>query len=377
MNIKTIILAATVLSTVSFTSANAAEAYKVVGISTGDSLNVRIGAGTRFTDIGDVLLGQTVQVHGFDSSGKWAQITWKGKLAYVSSRYLKSTGSGIITNTGTSNGNASGLGMQRVTGIAANDPDGGLVVRRGPGKTYGRVLVIPNGVGMDIVEISPNGKWSRAVFSDGGTGWVRNSYLVGASSNGTTTTPPPSSSQQGNVVLPAVFSVINVAANDVLWVRNAPDAASAPVTNLQPNAPVSVLEFINNGWAKVTIGQNVGYVKASYLTAGGGVTTSTGMQLGLNCNGAEPFWNLQIAADRTMTFRGMGESPQVSSLQSASPAPSGTYPFQFTDSGQLSGTLSAQICSDGMSDITYPWKILLNAPMSSSMLALSGCCTLQ
>lgn len=376
MNIKAVILAATVLSALSFTSANAADPYKVVGISTGDSLNVRTGAGTNFADIGDVLLGETVQVHGFDSSGKWAQITWSGQLAYVSARYLKSAGAGSTTNSGGNNGSSVGLGMQRVTGIAANDPDGGLVVRAGPGKTFGRVTVIPNGVGMNVVEISSDGKWSRAEFSDGGTGWVRNSYLVGANTNGTTL-PSPISPQQGNVVLPAVFSVINVAANDVLWVRNAPNTGSAPVTNLQPNAPVSVLEFTNNGWAKVTIGQSIGYVKASYLAHGGGVTTSNGMQLGLNCNGAEPFWNLQIAADRTMTFTAMGGAPQVSSLQHANPSATGFYPFQFSDSGQLSGTLSAQICSDGMSDITYPWKILLNAPMSGSMRVLNGCCTLQ
>ncbi|WP_428545583.1 SH3 domain-containing protein [Profundibacter sp.] len=376
MTIKAVILAATILSAASFTPANAADPYKVIGITAGDSLNVRTGAGTSFADIGDVLLGETVQVHGFDSTGKWAQITWRGQLAYVSSRYLKSIGSRTNTNSGSGNGTASNLGLQRVTGIAANDPDGGLVVRVGPGRSYGRVMVIPNGVGMNVVEISSGGKLSRAVFSDGGTGWVRNSYLTGASTGGTST-PPPSSPPQGNVVLPAVFSVINVAANDVLWVRNAPDEAAAPVTNLQPNAAVTVLEFINNGWAKVTIGQNIGYVKASYLTQGGGVTTSSGMQLGLNCNGAEPFWNLQIATDWTMTYSAMGGSPQVSSLQLANPSPSGPYPFQLSDGGQLNGTLSAQICSDGMSDITYPWKILLNAPMSGSMQALNGCCTLQ
>lgn len=369
MRLKELFLSAgmaSILTLSSLVPAIAAEPYKVIGITSGDSLNVRTGAGTNFADIGDVLLGQTVQVHGFDSTGKWAQITWQGQLAYVASRYLKGSSTG--------NSNQSGLGMQKVTGIAANDPDGGLVVRRGPNTSSARILVIPNNVTINVVEISPDGKWSKAVFSDGGTGWVRNNYLAGASS--TTPTPPPSV-PQGNVVLPAVFSVINVAANDVLWVRNAPDAAAAPVTNLQPNAAVSVLEFINNGWAKVTIGQNIGYVKASYLAQGGGITTSSGMQLGLNCNGAEPFWNMQIATDRTMTYTAMGGAPLVSSLQAANPSQSGPYPFQFSDGGQLNGTLSAQICSDGMSDITYPWKILLNAPMSGSMLALNGCCTLQ
>lgn len=368
MTIKNVILSASVLSFLAFAPANAAEPYKVIGITAGDSLNVRTGAGANFADIGDVLMGETVQVHGFDSSGKWAQITWRGQLAFVSARYLKGMNSG--------NGNLSGLGMQKVTGIPANDPDGGLVVRRGPNTSFARILVIPNGVGVNIVEISQDGKWSNAVFSDGGTGWVRNKYLTGGNINDASF-EPQTSSQQSNIVLPAVFSVINVDSGDVLWVRNGPNASAAPVTNLPPSAPVSVLEFTNNGWAKVTIGQNIGYVKASYLTQGGGVVTSSGMQLGLNCNGAEPFWNMQIATDRTITYTAMGGAPLVSSLQAANPSQSGLYPFQFTDGGQLNGNLSAQICSDGMSDITYPWKILLNAPMNGSMQALNGCCTLQ
>ena len=371
MRLKDLILSVGVASIFTFsffTPAIAAEPYKVVGVAAGDSLNVRTGAGANFADIGDVLMGETVQVHGFDSSGKWAQITWRGQLAYVSSRYLKGVNSGA--------GNQSGLGVQRVTGIASNDPDGGLVVRRGPNTSSMRMFVLPNNVSINIVAISPDGKWSKAVFSDGGTGWVRNKYLAGANSN-SPSSQPPTTPQQSNIALPAVFSVINVASGDVLWVRNGPNAGAAPVTNLQPNAPVSVLEFTNNGWAKVTIGQNIGYVKASYLTQGGGVVTSDGMQLGLNCNGAEPFWNMQIATDRTITYTAMGGAPLVSSLQSANASQSGPYPFQFSDGGQLSGTLSAQVCSDGMSDIIYPWKILLSAPMSGSMRALNGCCTLQ
>lgn len=358
-----------ILSVASFAPASAADAFKVVGIANGDSLNVRSGAGTQFSDIGDVALGQIVQVNGVDNSGKWAMITWQGGQAYVSTRYLEPVGF--------NSGNAQGLGMHKVTGILADDTDGGLVIRNGPGTSYARILVVPNNVSINIVEISADGKWSRGVFSDGGTGWMRNSYLVSANTNPTPPTPP-NNPQQNNIVLPAVFTVVNVAPNDVLWVRNGPDANSAPVTNLQPNAPVSVLEFTNNGWAKVTIGQNVGYVKANFLVLGGGITTPNGMQLGLNCNGTEPFWNLQVAIDGTMSFEALGGSgPSITALQVVTPSQSGYYPFQFSDNAQLNGTLTPQACSDGMSDIAYPWAILLNAPVNGSMMTLNGCCTLQ
>lgn len=147
-----------------------AETMQVEGIRAGDSLNVRTGPGTRYRDIGDLASGRRVQVYGYDSSGRWAIISWNSQRAYVSARYLARVGQG-------NNNHYTGLGMHRVRGISTNDADGGLVVRTGPGRFYGRILVVPNGVGLNIVEISVNGKWSRAIFSDGGTGWVRNSYL--------------------------------------------------------------------------------------------------------------------------------------------------------------------------------------------------------
>ena len=158
------------LSVTAFPQQILAETMRVEGIRTGDSLNVRKGPGIRYQDIGDLALGRRVQVLGYDSSGKWAIINWNSRRAYVSARYLAQIGQG-------GNNGYAGLGMRRVKGISANDADGGLVVRTGPGRYFGRVLVVPNGVSLNIVEINANGKWSRAIFSDGGTGWVRNSYL--------------------------------------------------------------------------------------------------------------------------------------------------------------------------------------------------------
>ena len=82
--------------------------------------------------------------------------------------------------------------------------------------------------------------------------------------------------------LPAVFSVTNVQAGDLLNVR-AQASPSAPIlSGYQPNAPVVVLAYLANGWAQISVGETLGYVNGNFLTRGGGVQTQSGMQLGLD-----------------------------------------------------------------------------------------------
>jgi len=86
-------------------------------------------------------------VFGYDATGRWAMINWQGGIAYVSARYLTDPPSTLVDNKGT--------GWMRVTGIPTNDPDGGLVVRTGPGVEFPKRFVVPQGVALNIVGISP------------------------------------------------------------------------------------------------------------------------------------------------------------------------------------------------------------------------------
>ena len=78
---------------------------------------------------------------------------------------------------------------------------------------------------------------------------------------------------------PAYAKICNLAAGDLLNVRTAPNAGAAKLaawSELAAGNEVDVLELYSNGWAKVNIQGNKGYVNASYLDiAGTGTTVQT------------------------------------------------------------------------------------------------------
>ncbi len=268
--------------------APAAQAQQSVSKQAQQTVNVRSGPRVGYSDIGDLSKGQKIKVFGYDATGRWAMINWQGRIAYVSARYLTDPPSTLVDNKGT--------GWMRVTGIPANDPDGGLVVRAGPGVEFPKQFVVPQGVALNIVGISPNGKWSRAQFSDGGFGWVRNHYLTDAGNSNT-----------GQSSIPAA-----------------------------------------------------------------GATLANGMPAGLNCLGTEPFWSFQINSDGTTKFTEANNQnfPIFGTVTAVSNT---SYPYSF-EAGQIQGVLENQSCSDGMSEITYPWALQLSAPINGFGQQLNGCC---
>jgi len=375
------ILYTTILGLTLSTVPALAEMMQVGGLRAGDTLNVRTGAGANFTDVGDLQDGEIINVLGIDTGGKWAQIIYRGRMAYVSVRYLHT-----VTRT---DGGSTSTGRHWVTGIKAGDPDGGLVVRSGSGRNFASVGVLADGAEAHVIQRSADGKWAMIAFGSG-IGWVSSAYLRSTNPHGAASpqplppTAPQTGAQTGTQIgpeglpLPAVYTVSGVAANDVLWVRAEPTTFSARVDNLAPNVPVVVLGMATDGWVLVSVGQNTGYVNARFLTRGGGVTTSSGLQMNILCRGTEPFWSLDIDQDRTVTYTMAGTAAQYSALNQATPSPlTGSYPYTIA-ANPVSGVVGQEICSDGMSDIQYPWSILLNAPNEAGVMATQhGCCTLR
>lgn len=355
------------------TSLACADIMKVGGLRDGDTLNVRAGAGAHFTDIGDLKSGTIVDVKGVDSTGNWGQILYRGQVAYVAMRYLEDVMPPANSSIGT--------GKFLVSGIKPGDPDGGLVIRAGAGSDFMVIGVLANGETIHVIERTPDGKWAMIALATQ-VGWVSTAYLSAIPSNDPAQPQPmpaenPMLGPDG-LPVPAVYSVTNVAADDALWVRAEPNANSTPVNALAPNAPVSVIGIATPAWAKVTVGQTVGYVNARYLTRGGGVTTSSGLQMNLICRGTEPFWTLEIAPDRSVIYTVMGGDEQRTLLHQASPsARTGGYPYTIA-AQPVSGIIDQRMCSDGMSEIEYPWSILLNAPNATgNTMTAHGCCTLR
>lgn len=325
----------------------------VTGISQGGTLNVRSGPGAHYSDIGDLAKAQPVRVEGYDATGQWARIAYQGGSAYVFARYLADKPPAMT-------------GANRVVGIAADDPDGGLVLRSGPGRSFGRLSVVAAGAVVQVARFSSDTRWAQLRDESGPIGWVRASYLQAVIRQAPEAGP-----------FPALFEVSGVASDDVLWLRSAPDASSAPIGNLPPNGRIEVLALAGPNWARVRLGTTTGYANMRYLRrmAGGSSGQNTpSFPDSLTCNGTEPFWSLSIDANRLVTFTtpdGTGPSATISQI---SATPGQGYPFSFT-AAPYSGRLERMACSDGMSDIAYAMRLRLTAPdQYGNSQSLMGCC---
>ena len=63
--------------------------YEVVGVASGDVLNVRAEPNARAYDLGDLLPGQQTEVTAFDETGNWARVLWHGEDGWVARRFLQ------------------------------------------------------------------------------------------------------------------------------------------------------------------------------------------------------------------------------------------------------------------------------------------------
>ncbi len=353
---------------------------QVTGVPQGDTLNVRTGPGSGFPDIGDIQPGQVLVILGYDETGRWAQVRYQGQLAFVSARYLRSPsradGSSVTT------------GPHEVTGIKAGDPDGGLVVRDGPGSNHTNIGVLSNRTQVHVIQRSDDGEW--AMISAGtGVGWVSATYLNSVPATGTPTpepmpSPTPQTAPDGGS-LPAMFIVSGVAADDNLNFRDAPGTSGNIIGHFAPGADVQVSGMASGNWAYVTDGETAGYVNIRYLTRNSGssgsgadpVTLANGFVLGILCRGTEPYWTFEIADDRTTTYTSLigGPGPQSSLVQTTPSSLTGSYPFSFS-APPYSGLIKTQQCSDGMSDVSYTMSVSLNTPgQSGGTQTLNGCCS--
>lgn len=368
------LLFASAIATVSYVTSLSAEFMVVVNIDDGDSLNVRSAPNAASRDIGDLQEGSYVDVKGYSIDGKWARITYRGQVAWVAARFLAA---GVRPD-----GSASNTGAHQVTGIKAGDPDGGLKVRSGYGTEYPSLGVLPNGVQVHVVQISPDGKWAQIPF---GTqmGWVSRRYLNAVASGGTTgqgsTIPAtdPATAPDG-LPLPGIFRVNGVAHDDTLNIRSEPRVSGTILLQVQNGVPMAVLEMATAKWAKVQVGDVVGFAHAGFLTRGGGMTNNYGLQLGIECIGTEPFWRMTFDADNLARMTMMSQHTVPAPIRSAtfSATPTG-YPYNF-DAPPYSGQINFEICSDGMSDNIYPMSIWLNAPdTTGTPMFVQGCCRLQ
>jgi uncharacterized membrane protein len=179
---------------------------------------------------------------------------------------------------------------------------------------------------------------------------------------------------------PRYFKVEGVASDDVLNARANPDSSAAIVGSFAHNAsPVEVFRE-QNGWAQVTLDEQMGWVSMRFLKE---ATVSTigksTLPEGLSCGGTEPFWGLTISGGQ-IRYSNMDHSEQAYAISDADQfhhlGSSTNFVLAQGNGEQLTAVISNQMCSDGMSDRDYPRRIDLLSTKTGQTIGQSGCCNL-
>ncbi len=207
-------------------------------VITAGTLNLRAEANTSSEILGKYGWGTEVEVLGFD--GSWAFVQVGGQKGYMYTQYLGAEGSTSYTRY--VNTNSRGLNLRRT-------PNGDIL------GSYPR--------GTAVTVLATEDGWSK-VEVGGQTGYMASLWL---SSN------KPSSST-GSTAFIGTATVNNPKDTQVLFLRSEPSTASAALGYYRNGKNVTLLKKLD-GWYKVKVDGQTGYMMAKYLKVIDEVTSGT------------------------------------------------------------------------------------------------------
>lgn len=176
-------------------------------------------------------------------------------------------------------------------------------------------------------------------------------------------------------ILPTLFDVTGVAADDVLNIREQPNASAPIIGTLAPEAErIEVVEE-RDGWGRVNTGEGSGWVSMRYLTYRTDVWQDGALPEGFRCFGTEPFWDVKIDG-YALVLNGIDMAEERHGLQSVLGTGVFRDPMRAVVAEGATLVATPQICSDGMSDRLFGLRASLILQGEAPRL-LSGCCSIQ
>jgi uncharacterized membrane protein len=177
---------------------------------------------------------------------------------------------------------------------------------------------------------------------------------------------------------PAVHDVTGVAADDVLNIRERPDASSPIVGRLAPDAAVEVIRPNDRlTWGLVNAGEATGWVSLRYLQRRAGQWDGAFPDVAA-CFGTEPFWSLARDADALTFSTPDGSSRYAITTRAGSQNRRDSFHMIAEGAeGPAIAILQSEACSDGMSDREFGISVQLLLGLGPEARQLSGCCTLM
>ncbi|MCM3670599.1 SH3 domain-containing protein [Mesobacillus maritimus] len=217
---------------------------KVVNVSSGSSLNMRAAASTSSKVLASLSKGTSVKV--LSEANGWSKVTAVGKTGYVSSQFLSNENKQGSTNEAKP--------AKTVTKVV-NVSSGSSLNMRAAASTSSKVLASLS-KGTSVTVLSEANGWSKIKVS-GKTGYVSTEYLANTSNSSSTPAAPSQSV--------AITKAVKVQPGSSLNMRNKPTTKASVMIKLANGVKVTVLSE-ENGWAKIKIYGQEGYVSSEYLT---------------------------------------------------------------------------------------------------------------
>ena len=257
-------------------------------------VNLRRGAGTSFGVIRVVATGTTVTVTEA-TNAQWYKVKLSdGTEGYIFTEYLNVISGDIDSvkpdedDTPDSNG--------AVTARTTTD----INLRRGPGTTYGVIMVVDENVTVTVTEAT-NSEWYKVRLSDGTEGYFSAQYLKIVSGDIDSVKPDDSGDKEdeddGSSDLEGTGEYLRTTTGVNL--RKGPSTSTDVITVLNSGTIVEVIDRDTQGWVHVrTTSGRVGYVSADYVTA----YTPSGT------NGSVSTTSTTIAQYKTLYIEGSGSS---------------------------------------------------------------------
>jgi len=175
------------------------------------------------------------------------------------------------------------------------------------------------------------------------------------------------------------YGVVDVAAGDKLNVREQPDVEAPVIGAFAPHADDivitgSIMEVEGSQWWEVGFVDGYldrGWVNGRFLEPVDDQARDSDYPL--QCSGTEPFWSL--ALDEGQAIYSSPDAEEQSMSASRWREASGridSFAVQLERDGQIGyASIWQDTCSDGMSDIRYPFGTIVIMPEGE---VLAGCC---
>ena len=257
-------------------------------------VNLRRGAGTSFGVIRVVATGTTVTVTEA-TNAQWYKVKLSdGTEGYIFTEYLNVISGDIDSVKPDEDDTPDTSGA--VTARTTTD----INLRRGPGTTYGVIMVVDENVTVTVTEAT-NSEWYKVRLSDGTEGYFSAQYLKIVSGDIDSVKPDDSGDKEdeddGGSDLEGTGEYLRTTTGVNL--RKGPSTSTDVLTVLNSGTIVEVIDRDTQGWVHVrTTSGRVGYVSADYVTA----YTPSGS------NGSVSTTSTTIAQYKTLYIEGSGSS---------------------------------------------------------------------